>query len=310
MTFRQIQAFLLVVRTGSIAAAANHMGLTQSGVSRLVTELSRNVGFELFSRVGRGVQPTARGAAFFKSAESAFKSAEALQRVAQDIREGFEDRVRLACLPTLSSTVLPGALEIFFKKYPNVFIDIYPYHPSEIIVALNERRIDLALSFNLPKMEGVWSERMAKARYIFAAHENHPLAKLSIVTDKDLEGHDLIGFTGDSILLPNEEEDLVIGKVVNKVNRRLWCQTSVTRYALLSNQKTVNIAEPFSFPLFKPHGIVMRPYEPKVEAEYCFVMPLENKDSPISIYLRRAFREAIKSYARMHKLPVTVLNEK
>lgn len=90
MTFRQIHAFILVVRTGTFAAAADHMGLTQSGVSRLITKLSRNVDFELFDRIGRGVRPTSRGLAFFKIAEGVYDNTQTLQRAAAEIREGVE----------------------------------------------------------------------------------------------------------------------------------------------------------------------------------------------------------------------------
>lgn len=307
MTFRQIQAFLLVVRTGTIAAAADHMGLTQSGVSRLVSELSRNVGFELFDRVGRGVKPTARGMAFFKVAEGVYDNAQTLQRLAGEIREGVNDRVRLSCLPTVAISVLPAVLERFHRKYPNVFVDIHAQPPAELPNFLSSGKLDFAVTLGLFQMDGFHIEPFARCQYILAVHKEHVLAKKDLVEQRDLVGHDLIGFESDSMLRPNDDEAKLIGEAVTDTSKRIWCQSSMVRYALLSNKRYVNIAEPFSFPLFAQHNIVARTFSPNVTTEMQFVMPAGNVQVPIYSDLRDGFREATAAFAAQHNLPIKVV---
>ncbi len=306
MTFRQLQAFLLVVRTGTLAAAAEHMGLTQSGVSRLVTELSRNVGFELFARVGRGVRPTTQGMAFFKIAEGVYDSAESLQRAAAEIREGIEDRVRLACLPTVGAAVLPAVLEAFHKSYPNAFVDIYDQHAIETVQALSENKLDFAVTHKMGQLEGVQSEPFVTAEYVFAVHRDHALANHKVIRNTDLSGHSHLGFESETMLLPNDDENRLIGEASGTISKRIWCQSSVMRYALLANKRNVNIAEPFSLPLFKPHGVVSRRYEPRVTFELAFAMPTENVNVSMYLDLKRAFRKATASFAALHDLPIFV----
>ncbi|MEM5475194.1 LysR family transcriptional regulator [Pacificibacter sp. AS14] len=306
MTFRQIHAFILVVRFGTFAAAADHMGLTQSGVSRLITELSRNVGFELFDRVGRGVRPTARGMAFFKVAEGVYDNAQTLQRVAAEIREDVDDRIRLACIPTLATAVLPAALEEFHAKYPNVFVDILAQNPQEVISSFSDRKADLGVTLGFCQMDGVHNEIFAKADYILAVHKDHVLARLKKISSKDLAGHEVMGFENDSVLLPNDDETLLLADVSGKTSKRIWCQTSWVRYALLSNKRYVNVAEPFSFPIFAKHDIVARPFSPQVTTDLRFVMHNEKLHIPMYQDLTASFRSSVEHFGLEHDLPIYV----
>lgn len=306
MTFRQLQAFLLVVRTGTLAAAADHMGLTQSGVSRLVTELSRNVGFELFTRSGRGVAPTARGMAFFKVAEGVYENAETLQRIAGEIRDGIEDRIRIACLPTIASSVLPSALEGFARKYPNVFVDIYAMEPAEAIEGFGADKIDFAINYQLCEIAGLRSLPLATYHYILAVHKDHTLAQKDEITARDLAGHSLMGFKNDSMLIPNNDEAELIGGYSETASKNIWCQSSAVRYALLANKRHVNIAEPFSYPLFAPHGIVKRPFSPTVDSKLFFTLPTDKIGMPMYDDLQSAILTATKTFAADHDLPIFV----
>lgn len=305
MTFRQLQAFLLVVRTGTLAAAADHMGLTQSGVSRLVTELSRNVGFELFTRSGRGVAPTARGMAFFKVAEGVYENAETLQRIAGEIRDGIEDRIRLACLPTIASSVLPMALESFSRKYPNVFVDIHAMESAKVIDGFGAGKIDFGISYQLCEIAGLRSLPLATYHYILAVHQDHILAQKDEISARDLAGHSLMGFQNDSILIPNNDEAELMGAYSDTASKNIWCQSSVVRYALLANKRHVNIAEPFSYPLFAPHGIVKRPFNPPVNSELFFIVPTEKMDMPMYVDLQNDILRATHDFAVKHDLPIS-----
>lgn len=75
---------------------------------------------------------------------------------------------------------------------------------------------------------------------------------------------------------------------------------------MLANKRNVNVAEPFSLPLFKPHGIVARRFEPQVTIEMEFAMPTENTNLSMYIDLMQAIRKATASFAARHDLPISV----
>ena len=63
MTEREIEAFLTIVRTGSISAAAEVLYVTQPALSRRIRALEQELGYQLFIRKKglRNVGLTAEG---------------------------------------------------------------------------------------------------------------------------------------------------------------------------------------------------------------------------------------------------------
>ena len=57
-----MRAFLAVADTGSVTAAADRVGRTQSAVSMQIRKLEESLGQPLFNRLPRGVVLTPRGA--------------------------------------------------------------------------------------------------------------------------------------------------------------------------------------------------------------------------------------------------------
>jgi DNA-binding transcriptional LysR family regulator len=52
LTLRQLQIFCLVAQTGTTAAAAAEISLSQSATSAALNELERALGIPLFDRIG------------------------------------------------------------------------------------------------------------------------------------------------------------------------------------------------------------------------------------------------------------------
>jgi len=291
------------MRLGAIVATAEAMGLTQSGVSRMISELERSIGFKLFIRSGRGLKPTSEGLKFFTEVERSIKEIEALGRVAEEIRQGFGQRLRVSCLPTLSSSVLPLALQTFHEDYPNTVVEIDTATYNSALHELEEGRIDLAVTFSIPGMDGIEIEWLAEADYVFAAKSDHPLMAKDRVFDSDLRHECLIGDMANRVQGLQESDDL--RKTLEAPTKRLiWCHTSTTRYAMIAAGLATSLTEPFSAPLWSHAGVSVRPFEPRLSIRYCFAVPIAEQHSKVSISFRRHLRRAIGSFANAHDLPI------
>lgn len=303
MTFRQLQAFLHVMRLGTIVATAEAMGLTQSGVSRMISELERAVGFKLFVRSGRGLKPTSEGLRFFREVDRSMTGIEALGRVAEEIRLGFGDRLRISCLPTLSATVLPLALRNFHDSFPNTAVEIDTATYDSALIALEEDRIDMAITFNIPGMDGIETEWLAEADYVFAARHDHPLMRKDRVRAQDLKEERLIGDMAGRVQ-DVQDSDVLRRSLEAPTLRRIWCHTSATRYAMIASGLATSLAEPFSAPLWSHAGVWVRPFEPRLSIQYCFAIPSAEQRSDASVSFRKHFRNAIEAFSAAHDLPI------
>ena len=61
MDTRQLRAFLTVIETGGISAAAERLGYAQSSVSDQLRGLERDLGVQVLSRTSVGTVPTEAG---------------------------------------------------------------------------------------------------------------------------------------------------------------------------------------------------------------------------------------------------------
>ena len=61
LKLRDLRLLLALNEWGSMAKAANHLNLTQSAVSKAITELEHTFGVRLFDRTSKGIEPTAYG---------------------------------------------------------------------------------------------------------------------------------------------------------------------------------------------------------------------------------------------------------
>ena len=61
MNLSQVECFLEIVKTGSFTKAAEHLFITQQGVSRQIKAMEKYLGFPLFIRSKNGITLTVEG---------------------------------------------------------------------------------------------------------------------------------------------------------------------------------------------------------------------------------------------------------
>jgi DNA-binding transcriptional LysR family regulator len=141
----QLGAFVTVIERGSVSAAAEHLGLTQPAVSLQVRQLEKRLGATLIERVGRRARPTAAGAELLDHAgriDAAVSGA--LEAVARHAT-GTMGRVRLGTGATACIFLLPPLLGRLRRAHPNLEITVTTGNTPDIVKAVEENLIDLAL---------------------------------------------------------------------------------------------------------------------------------------------------------------------
>ena len=89
--FKELEAFVWVVRLGSFRKGATKLYLTQPSISDRITRLEDSVGESLLDRSARPVQPTLRGREFFTYAERLLAHPAVAEWIEQGIAEPWVD---------------------------------------------------------------------------------------------------------------------------------------------------------------------------------------------------------------------------
>jgi LysR family transcriptional regulator, carnitine catabolism transcriptional activator len=112
-TSRQLRAFHLVAHHLSFARAAEHLFITASGLSVLIRELERQVGFRLFDRTTRHVTLTPEGRELLAATSSALANVDQAVAGIEEREKGKERFIRVGSTPWFAANVLPTAIREF-----------------------------------------------------------------------------------------------------------------------------------------------------------------------------------------------------
>jgi DNA-binding transcriptional LysR family regulator len=124
MQMESLDVFRMVARHGSITAAAQALGYTQSAVSRQIAVLEAQTGTRLFDRLPRGVTLTNDGHCLLPHAEAVLDRLATARSDLEALRGLGGGRLRVAAFPTAVAALVPRALAAFRQACPKVHLSL------------------------------------------------------------------------------------------------------------------------------------------------------------------------------------------
>ena len=139
--------FLAVVRAGSFTRAAEELHVTQPAVSQHIRQLEAHYGCALFSKTGRGVEPTRAGQLLYQALD-AERNDETRLRAEIDALQGEKDArppLRLGCTRTIADYVAPRLLAQHLVRHPGEYVLMRTGNTAELVALIDAGEIDFAL---------------------------------------------------------------------------------------------------------------------------------------------------------------------
>ena len=168
-----MRAFLAVADTGSVTAAGDRIGRTQSAVSMQIRRLEQSLGQPLFQRLPRGVALTPRGVQLLPYAR---RVTQLLDEAATALREKpLIGPVRIGIPDEYAETILPRALAAFSERHPGVEVTVRCDFTAPQQEALDRDHLDLAVIYDSSHTSGdevlcidptVWVTSVAHAQHL------------------------------------------------------------------------------------------------------------------------------------------------
>lgn len=156
-TSRQLRAFHLVAEHQSFARAAERLFVTPSGLSVLIRELERQLGFRLFDRTTRRVTLTGYGSDLLAASQPTLKMLDtAMSRVGQAAK-GKARWISVGTTPWVAANVLPPAIRAFRQQRPDLRIRLFDGSLGTIARRVVAGKLDLGLGIfgRMPDIRGV-----------------------------------------------------------------------------------------------------------------------------------------------------------
>jgi DNA-binding transcriptional LysR family regulator len=145
LRLRDLHVFSTAIQRGSMAKAAQQLGVSQPAVSEVIADLEHALGVRLVDRSAQGVAPTIYGDALLRRSVAVFDELKQSVRDIEFLSDPTVGEVRVACAESLWYTLLPEVILRFSKQYPRVKVHADLTGHSREFRGLHERKYDCVL---------------------------------------------------------------------------------------------------------------------------------------------------------------------
>ncbi|MYR06682.1 LysR family transcriptional regulator [Gordonia sp. SID5947] len=122
MELRQVEYFLAVVEHEGIGGAAGALGVAQPTVSQALRALERELGVQLFHRIGRGMVLSAAGRTMVGPARQIVRDVDAVDGLLSESADELTGRLDILAAPAMASGPIVELIARFRCEYPRVTV--------------------------------------------------------------------------------------------------------------------------------------------------------------------------------------------
>ncbi len=264
LNLRMLEVFGAVMRNQTTVGAAEDLGISQPAVSNAIKGLEKQLGYTLFERTSRGLNPTDEADLLFEDVEPLFEMMGSIEDRIRDVRGSKKGRLRITTTPPLSQSIIPIALKDFLIDRKDVRVSYDIHSLDAVIRSVETGSADLGLVLGMETHPGCTVLPLFEGTMECVMPADHPLAELDRVSPADIIKHDFIGIRLD--------RDSGLGAMI----RSAFAKTGVPHdpnievgYCQTANVLTgaglgVSIVDSFTSRYMQSGAVVTRPFDPEI----------------------------------------------
>ena len=275
MDTERCKALMCAIEEGSLTAAAEKLGYTASGISRMMAVLEEETGFPLLVRSRNGVMPTDECRELLPVIQEMLQISEKYDQIAGEICGMTRGTIRIGTSYYAYYDWFSRLIADFTKEYPGIHVEILDGTSTELLQAMDEHRADLCIISKRPGDHN-WTP-LTRDQLLACLPAAHPMAGRKTFPVKAFAEEDYIE------LYPGKETDNSQMLKRNGITPKVKYATSdnYAAYAMVTAGLGIActnaiIAESFT------EGVCYLPLSPAQTVEIGIATPKANVISPVA----------------------------
>ncbi|WP_185994579.1 LysR substrate-binding domain-containing protein [Nocardioides campestrisoli] len=198
MEFHHLRAFLAVAEELHFGRAAERMHMAQPPLSRMIKQLEKDLGAQLFDRTTRSVRLTTAGEALLEPAVQVLEAAKVARSAVRAAGLGETGRVRVGFAGPSSHMLISHLARLVRERHPGIELSMQSVtYAYEGLRAVMDGEMDLAFVRFAVQPAGIVSRAVAKEHYVLAVPAWHPLAQRDEVSLADCRDEPFVALPAD-----------------------------------------------------------------------------------------------------------------
>lgn len=227
LELRHLQTLIALAETGSMAAAASRVHLTQSALSHQIKALEAHYGCAFFRRKSSPLNWTPVGERLVALAYDVHRTVGDAEREIARLHEGRAGQLRIAVECHSCFDWLMPSMDVFRENWEEVELDLVSgFHPDPVGL-LGENRADMVIVSRRKRRRDVVYHPLFRYMMPAILAKSHPLAAKKHLTAGDFAEETLVTYP-----IPDERLD-IIRQVLEPANVRPARRTAALTEAIL-----------------------------------------------------------------------------
>ncbi len=216
MNLRQMEVFRAVMLTGTVAAAADLLHVSQPSVSKALALGERRSGLKLFERVKGRLLPTPEAKRLYQEVDKLWFGVEKIRSLSAELASAEHASIHIASSPSLGAALIPRAATALYEQVPGAKVRVDLLVPHLLVDAIAQHSVDVGLSLfpldhpNIAKIE------QFRCGLVCVMPKGHALSGRKTVAPRDLLGYRVISFPPEAAY--GMAPEAVFGSVMDRLH--------------------------------------------------------------------------------------------
>ena len=216
-----------VERFGSIRAAARHLNVASSSITRQIQNLEHGFGVQLFERSTDGVVPTNAGEIVLTHIKNTLRDLERTKTQVAAISGRRDTIIHIVTVDSVASSFLPILLSEYLSEHPGVRFKVSVFTSSRVWDQMATAEADVGFNFLPIEAQNVRERVAFQLELGVACARDHPIAAHVIVSLREALTYPVVA---SSIAAPIFDEVREVSEAVSG-DTNAWIETDSTSMA-------------------------------------------------------------------------------
>lgn len=260
-SLKSLMIFKTLIETGTATQTAKVLGITQSGVSRSLSQLEQNLGLNLFIRQKNRLIATPEARELHGEILRLVGNIDELRHSVMALREFGASRIGIAAVPGLGFGFVPSLVGKILEANRRlaIYLDIMSSH--DVVHAVEAGTFDIGFA-TLPVVSNqLITEKLIETEAVCVLPKDHPLGKYPSIHVNQLDGQ--------HVVVPNQPNlgaDQLLGLIAsNGVRIAGKTEANIASIcSLVGNGVGISVINPITAHDFAHEDMVVRPFSPKM----------------------------------------------
>ena len=176
MELRNIETFIKLTELENFSRTAEYLNYSQSTVTIQIQQMEKELGFQLFERIGKKVILTNLGKQFLSEAKEMKKIEEQMLHLGMS-KDEVSGTLRVGSIESLINPYSAKLITEYHSRFPKVKLDIRTSHTSDLLQMIKQNSLDVAVGYGRKIADRDCCIAYARPyRLSFVAHPDNKLA--------------------------------------------------------------------------------------------------------------------------------------